>query len=410
MGETREALFAALGAKSFWRWPAEGFELGSDSAKATLRGLQLHDFRTGLDRWLKVSAKCADRSTATRMAYFHGFSRGGSGYAPDFEGNESSDDEAAGVTCARPGCSKPPWNGAQGEYCGRSCRDSSTSAVPTAAAAGVTCARPGCSKPSWNGAQGEYCGKSCRDSSTSAAPTAAAAGVTCARPGCSKPSWNGAQGEYCGKSCRDSSTSAAPTAAAASQAGASCVPATQQQFDSVKQQFQKSWNTGSPPQIRAIFKIHASSAVATAYHSKCSSIGPMAAHGNGSKLANQQRRFHGTRQSCAFSGQPCTNPGCRACSIIRGGFQIKHLSANTQNRGAFGPGHYTSAKSSTAKGYGNVLIVTIVAVGITDVVQDPTSAPLPPGRHSRVANKSTGNDELMVPGDDQMLPSYLVLF
>ncbi|CAJ1397900.1 unnamed protein product [Effrenium voratum] len=295
MGETREALFAALGAKSFWRWPAEGFELGSDSAKATLRGLQLHDFRTGLDRWLKVSAKCADRSTATRMAYFHGFSRGGSGYAPDFEGNESSDDEAAGVTCARPGCSKPPWNGAQGEYCG----------------------------------------KSCRDSSTSAAPTAAAAGVTCARPGCSKPSWNGAQGEYCGKSCRDSSTSAAPTAAAASQAGASCVPATQQQFDSVKQQFQKSWNTGSPPQIRAIFKIHASSAVATAYHSKCSSIGPMAAHGNGSKLANQQRRFHGTRQSCAFSGQPCTNPGCRACSIIRGGFQIKHLSANTQNRWVF---------------------------------------------------------------------------
>ncbi|CAJ1397872.1 unnamed protein product, partial [Effrenium voratum] len=175
-------------------------------------------------------------------------------------------------------------------------------------------------------------------------------------------------------------------------------------------QFQRSWNSGSPPQIRAIFKIHASSAVATAYHSKCSRIGPMAAHGNGSKLANQQRRFHGTRQSCAFSGQPCTNPGCRACSIIRGGFQIKHLSANTQNRGAFGPGHYTSAKSSTAKGYGNVLIVTIVAVGIADLVQDPTSAPLPPGRHSRVANKSTGNDELMVPGDDQMLPSYLVLF
>ncbi|CAJ1401943.1 unnamed protein product, partial [Effrenium voratum] len=70
-------------------------------------------------RWLKVSAKCADRSTATRMAYFHGFSRGG-----------------------------------------RSCQDSSTSAVSTTAAAGVTCARPMCSKPPWNGAQGQCrCGR-----------------------------------------------------------------------------------------------------------------------------------------------------------------------------------------------------------------------------------------------------------
>ncbi|CAJ1401945.1 unnamed protein product, partial [Effrenium voratum] len=74
-------------------------------------------------RWLKVSAKCADRSTATRMAYFHGFSRGGRSCQDSSTSAVSTTaaaSQAAGVTCARPMCSKPPWNGAQGQCrCGR---------------------------------------------------------------------------------------------------------------------------------------------------------------------------------------------------------------------------------------------------------------------------------------------------
>ncbi|CAJ1386252.1 unnamed protein product [Effrenium voratum] len=325
------------------------------------------------------------------MSWLAPFLSRGAGYIPN---PEAGLNEAFDVLCARRGCKRPAWNGQHGEYCGRRCRGLATPA------AGATCARHGCENAPWNGQRGEYCSFSCRGNATPAT------GVTCARKGCNNAPFNGQQGECCSKRCRDSLLPAASTAPA----GAHCAQATQEQFARVQEQFQSGWNRGTAPKIRAIYKIHASSHVRDAYQRKCSSIGRVKPWGRGDPLGNQQCRFHGTRITCTFSGQPCTNSGCRACSIIKNGFSIQCLSSNTGNQGSFGPGHYASAKSSTAHGYGNALIMTLVAVGVADVVQNPTSAPLPPGTHSRVANKSTGNDELMAPHDDQMLPLYLILF
>lgn len=303
-------------------------------------------------------------------------------------------------SCARSGCGKPTWNLQPGEYCSKTCRDLENDDVD--AADWPTCARNGCGNATYNGLEGEFCSRGCRDANlANAATLPKVRGPKCANKGCQQPSWNGVDGEFCSKKCK------------AANHQAFCTVASSNEYNDVAAQFQAKWRTGSVPPIRAIYKIHACNSVVVSYQRKCSAIGnvPLKDKNFSRSPGNQNRRFHGTKMACSFvNGTPCASSGCSACSIIREGFKIKHLSKNTGNRGFFGPGHYTSSTSSTAKGYGNCVIVANVAVGLAEIVQNNTSAPLGGNCHSRVANKTTGNDELMVPSDDQLLPLYIILF
>jgi len=116
--------------------------------------------------------------------------------------------------CERPGCGKPSFNGRPGEYCSKSCRQSTqgnnayvSSGPPMTAA---VCLRPGCGKPTYNGQPNEYCSRSCRQSMPQLNATSYGSygsywspntQPVCIRPGCGKPTYNGKPFEVCSQSC-----------------------------------------------------------------------------------------------------------------------------------------------------------------------------------------------------------------
>ncbi|CAE8617412.1 unnamed protein product, partial [Polarella glacialis] len=228
------------------------------------------------------------------------------------------------------------------------------------------------------------------------------AGVLCVRPNCHEEAWDLKKGSFCSYSCLEK------------QAGqqAFCSLASESQLASVVKHLNQKWDTqrGAVPQPRKVYRIYASAIVENRYWKRCRAIGDVKAYGHGANPGNQQRRPHGTGQKCKFSGQPCTDKGCRACSIIREGFDLTHLGEGTGNQGYYGPGHYTTSQWATAKSYGNVLILANVAAGKVEKSKELTSSVVSPEHNSRVVEKTTGVDELVVFNDDQMLPLYLILF
>lgn len=292
------------------------------------------------------------------------------------------------------------------------------------------CLRPGCGRPSWNGKPQEYCSRSCKDRPSSGS-------AMCAR-GCPRPSWNGNHGEYCSKTCRDSGVAVPPAVlplavlppallppavvplavvpAPPGGTGTVCTQATSEEHAGVMKQFTEKWDQsrGPTPQPRSVWKIRMPRQVFEDYQQMRKNIGTVPCWGSGSNPGNVQRRFHGTKMLCSgqFSGTPCSqgSTGCHACGILSAGFLISRLGTGSGNTGYFGPGHYSTSLPSTAVGYGNVMFLVAVVAGTADIVVNRTTDPLPSGTHSRVANKTTNVDELMVPHDSQMLPLYLMLF
>lgn len=327
------------------------------------------------------------------------------------------------------------------------------------------CANPACAAqgiPSHNQQQGEYCTLSCRQACLGkgkgkgpgkgggypvgkgggALPlpplTAGAAAVPiCARPGCSQRTYNGQPGQFCSHWCRKSggsapSSSAPIQAAGQSSAQSSCTQLSlpNKDLQDVWKQFSDKWDPqrGGLPSFSAVFKIRVAKPIYDAYRAKVNSIGHgCGSYGQGRMPGNVHRRFHGSYFTCQFAGQVCSNAGlgCPGCGIIRNGFLISHLGQNTGNTGLFGSGHYSTAMSATAHSYaisGNkrpqnfrpVVLVCAVAVGRAHRIQVAAGgqhlAPLPAGCHSRVIDKGSGVDELVVPDDDQMLPSFAIIF
>lgn len=80
-------------------------------------------------------------------------------------------------SCRRRGCSRPTWNGRQGEFCSKACRNAET--------AQPRCQRPGCHKTPWNGQQGEYCSRTCKALASKPVNTGLPAPLCnrCSRPG-----------------------------------------------------------------------------------------------------------------------------------------------------------------------------------------------------------------------------------
>lgn len=215
-------------------------------------------------------------------------------------------------------------------------------------------------------------------------------------------------------SCSSASQSVSESDFEDGQLEATCSIASEEEKASIHAQLAK-WDKsrGPMPQVNEIYKIHASAAVKESFWRTCKEIGNVKVYGWGRNPANQQRRFHGTRQVCRFRGDPCEAPGCSACGIIREGFNLQYLSTGSGNRGLYGEGHYSTSKPATAAGYGgesNVLMVVWVAAGHAEKVRRRTSAPIADGYHSRVVMKDTGVDEILVPRNEQMLPAFLIQF
>lgn len=267
------------------------------------------------------------------------------------------------------------------------------------------CLQPGCNAPSWNGQSGEFCSRTCREAASTRGPAQTppvAKAPCCLQPACGKPTWNNSRNEFCSRTCR--------------QLGlphALCAIASRDQYEEIQEQFTSKWDTrrGLIPNIKAIWVVHASKQVRDRFHDKCQAIGNVKVHGTGRNPGNRQRRFHGTFLKCKFSGKPCSNPACSACCIISNGFDISKLGQGSGNNGWYGPGHYSTSLPSTAVGYGDgrTILVVHVAVGVAEKTSNKTAHVVSAGCHSRVVNKSTGVDELLVPEDEQMLPAYLIL-
>jgi len=191
------------------------------------------------------------------------------------------------------------------------------------------------------------------------------------------------------------------------------VQATDDQFEDIQAQLANKWDTGraAVPNVKSIYKINPPQQVVARFRQRCNDIGHVRLHGCGENPGNQQRRFHGTFLKCSFKGKPCSSSACSACCIIKSGFDISKLGSGSGNTGWFGPGHYSTSLPSTAVGYGthNCLMVVRVAAGLAEKTSSKTTSGVSPGYNSRVVNKTTGVDELMVPEDDQMLPAYIIV-
>eukprot|EP00927_Polykrikos_kofoidii_P023939 TRINITY_DN21875_c0_g1_i1.p1 TRINITY_DN21875_c0_g1~~TRINITY_DN21875_c0_g1_i1.p1 ORF type:complete len:520 (-),score=74.53 TRINITY_DN21875_c0_g1_i1:78-1571(-) len=217
-------------------------------------------------------------------------------------------------------------------------------------------------------------------------------------------------------------------------------------FAEIRAQFEVGWNTQkwgyktSPPQIEHIFSINVPTALWMDYEGGKEQIGSVSVSEkhpqcNGENPGNEMRRFHGTRLVCDFQGEPCNDPGCSVCRIIQGGrFSLSCIGEGSKNMGHFGSGLYFTSFSNTAKGYGldpaagltpppksmkdfvslragNAVIVALVIAGRPQIVEVPTTDPLPPGFNSRLAiKKTTKVDELVIFNENQVIPRYLITF
>lgn len=166
-----------------------------------------------------------------------------------------------------------------------------------------------------------------------------------------------------------------------------------------------------------VFKVVPNQQLFDRFRQMCDKIGEVPSYGVGSSPGNRQRRFHGTTMKCLpsfkASGNLCNDPGCPACQIIKTNFRLDKLSTGSGNSGHYGAGLYSTSMPATAEGYGqrglNVVLVVNVAVGSCELTSSTTSSGLSGQTHSRVVNKATGVDELVVFNEDQMLPQFLLL-
>jgi len=243
-------------------------------------------------------------------------------------------------------------------------------------------------------------------------------------------------------------TSQSPAAAHQSSAGTMItrLDPTDQLFVKIQSHFESKWDTKiwpsctlsvPSPTIANIFQLncelHRSKYIIKQQELVAKGVKPYQRAGPG----NEKRRFHGTRLLCNFhSGSPCEDSACNACRIVeRGHFKLDRAGAMSRSKGynpnLYGNGIYFTSWAHTAKGYGmapgktpppkniedfidpsagNAVFVVDVLVGDPEMVTQPMRGRLPQGKDSRVVNKATGIDELVVFEESQALPIALLVF
>jgi len=177
-----------------------------------------------------------------------------------------------------------------------------------------------------------------------------------------------------------------------------------------------------PPQILDIFSV-STEGKADSYKEKQRAIDLEPGLKEGKRPGNEKRRFHGARMTCDFQGAPCRDPRCAVCRIVeQGGFSNDQISSGAIR---FSAGTHTAKGQGLAPGKepppanldhfvgaaaGNAVFVADVLLGRSQIVSSHTSAALPAGTHSRIADKACGVDEILIYDDAQALPRALILF
>lgn len=206
-------------------------------------------------------------------------------------------------------------------------------------------------------------------------------------------------------------------------------------FEEIKQQFLGKWTTGSKPTVESILRIDMNSTCRQNYETY---RGELVARGvtmfRSAGPGNEQRRFHGTGQTCKLGrpgkkSQPCNDTNCCVCQIIKGGFKTsKALGADklTGKPLMFGKGIYFTSTSSKAhnfnkgseQGLGSnrrSTFMCLVLVGRGKEMKGYGSklTEAPAGFDSVLAEPSAGalnHDEVVVYKDCACLPRYLIVY
>jgi len=153
-------------------------------------------------------------------------------------------------------------------------------------------------------------------------------------------------------------------------------------------------------------------------------------------VGNEQQCFFGARKRCDFGGALCTDGACTVCRIIQSGHfgagairdapSVDDFSAESYVGGirfaawahtakgqGLAPGKRpppTDTQDFVCSGAGNALFVADVLVGQPEVVSKPVAGALQAGAHSRVADASTGIDEVVIFDEAQAVPRALIVF
>ncbi|KAF9648834.1 ADP-ribosylation [Thelephora ganbajun] len=139
---------------------------------------------------------------------------------------------------------------------------------------------------------------------------------------------------------------------------------------------------------------------------------------------NEHLLWHGTTRACDIGegGQNvfCTSPKCSLCSIARGSFNVASAGKRAFQR--YGPGIYTSSKSSKSDHYAKneikspwkALLLNNVLAGVEyTTVFNERHLKGPPLGYDSVYGKpglSLNYDELVVYTDHAIRPAYLVMY
>jgi len=188
----------------------------------------------------------------------------------------------------------------------------------------------------------------------------------------------------------------------------------------------KLWPTAAgrdvpPPRIRAIYELDGEPHI-NAYKHKQRDLDRQPGPKQGSQPGNEKTRFHGARCKCLFEGTPCRDATCSVCRIVeQGNFTKDSIDGEM----------FFTAGSHSAKGHGlapgknpppknlehfvdddagNAVFVANVLLGTPQFVTEKTKGRLPAGNHSRIADPSTGVDEIIILDEAQALPRALILF
>lgn len=316
--------------------------------------------------------------------------------------------------CQLDGCTQPTYDGKPG-YCSRAHRNL---VVPP-------CQFPGCKRSAYQGKPG-FCGIPHRDQARAMGLPCAAAGLRRSASLQVFPAAAAAAGPpplLAALAARQGAPTCGNFRTAASSV---LVQPGDPERQGVWQQFCGNWpaHVGTCPAEAgvAFYKITMPQQVVQAFQARVQVIGNQTLHGHGQNPGNRQRRFHGTNFLCSFQGQLCgraANGDCPGCGILMHGFRKDFRGRNSGNMGHFGKGHYSTAKGGTAYSYSKkgtkpAVLVCCVAVGKADMLQAQSGsqnlADIQPGCHSKVIDKSSGVDELLVPDDDQILPLWVMVF
>jgi len=189
--------------------------------------------------------------------------------------------------------------------------------------------------------------------------------------------------------------------------------------------FLNSWATGGKrPEVRMIYRIISAWGFWDnywAYRDFLEARGMFSAHGL--YPGNERLMWHGTARACRLGEQGqttlCKSSDCKLCSIVRTSFDVTYAMTDRYRR--FGPGIYTSSKSSKANDYCKngftssckAVLLNSVLAGLAweSVDSVPHLMRPPPGFDSVYGTPDKDlNDVLVVYTDHAIRPMHIVVY